>query len=611
MEDRIKKAKSEKLMVKAKSMALQLPPEGLKLHSGGFLSEVVVSYECFGKLNASKDNVILVCTPLTMDAHIAGWYSEEDKEPGWWDEMIGPNKAINTDNFFVIGSNILGGCGGTTGPSSLDPATGSPYGSHFPTITIQDIVKVQNLLIEQLGVQSLAAVIGGSLGGMQALEWSIAYPDKVKKCMCIAASTHLSPQALGFEIVGRKILLNDKNYAHGDYYDFPDRPDTGLAFARMIGLLTYLSPASMHQKFSRSKDESESTEKFETGYDVENYLDYNAKKFVNRFDANSYLHITYAMDTYNPIETYGSIEKAFEKSSSEFLLVALSSDWLFPPSESKRLCKTLLNIGKIASIIELDSPYGHDAFLLEVEYLKPVIHSFLTEELETKQDRVDKINALSTAFEDTPPEVPVLFNLLDDFKYIESLIEPKSHILDIGCGDGKLIDTLYRLRGATGYGIDINLESLVHCLFKNVPIVHGDVDDGLNLFGDQSFDYAVLNQTMQMLKKPDYVLKEMLRVAQKGIVVFPNFANINNRLAILSQGVMPISKGLPYNWWESPNIHLFTYKDFQVLCESLNIQIEQSLFITNSFLSKGFCALGFNNLGAELVIAKISRSSGY
>jgi len=593
---------TSRIHVEEKSITLELPPEGFRLVNGSLLPSITVAYETYGAFNSDKSNGILVCSPLSMDAHAAGWYSDEDSQPGWWDNMIGPGKAMDTNRYCVIATNMLGGCRGTTGPSSMNPETNRPYGANFPKITIQDIVRVQFLLISQLGVSKLEAVLGGSMGGMQALQWSVAYPKHIKKCICLASGTHLSPQALGFKIVGRKVLTTDKHYAGGDYYQQKNAPDKGLAFARMIGLLTYLSAESMQTKFGRNRDKSKIVDNFDTGYEVENYLTYNAHKFTQRFDGNSYLHLTYAMDTFDLEAQYGTLTQAFEHSDVEFLLVSLSSDWLFPTSQHRSLCHELLKMGKIVTMVELDSPLGHDAFLLEDGQLGNVMRAFL----EKSNGHTHNQDQISEA--PAPTEGPMI-DFTDGHKYLEKMISPSSHILDIGCGDGNLIDKLYHSRGITGFGIDISLQNLIQCLVKNVPVVHGDVDNGLILFGDNSFDYAVLIQTMQMLKKPEFVLQEMLRVAKKGIIVFPNFANIKNRISIALKGIMPITDGLPYNWWESPNIHLFTLKDFKNLCQAHHIQIDKIITICRSKLSKMCLMLGGENLGAELVIAQISKQT--
>jgi homoserine O-acetyltransferase len=585
----------------------------------------------------------MICSPLTTDAHAAGYnpdYEREKDRAGWWDEMIGPGKALDTNRYFVIASNMLGGCKGTTGPGSINPDTGTPYGASFPKITVEDMVAVQRLLALQLGIDVLEAVVGGSMGGMQALQWAVSYPDKVRKCICIAAAACLSAQALGFEIIGRKVIVNDAHFQDGNYYGDGQLPARGLAYARMIGHLTYLSALSMHEKFGRNQVHGEGRRggapkewdeaRFETGFEVESYLNHQGEQFVKRFDANSYLHITWAMDHFDLVRRYGSLEQAFGASKAEFLLVALSSDWLFFPEQTRELGRVLLHQKKIVSVVELESPYGHDAFLLEVANLSQVIHGFME-----KPAFAEAGQALPGPHRAAAGKAPAGaaagerseggrsggkgraasengsrnggFGAGQDIRAVASLVEPGSHILDIGCGDGQLIDSLYRSHGVTGIGIDIALAHVVECLRKNVPVLQSDVDRGLSLIGDGVFDYAVLNRTLQEVKKPQLVLNEMLRVARKGIVAFPNFAYVGNRLSLLATGVMPVSEALPYNWHDTPNIHLFSLDDFRILCRREGIRIEKVIYLGEAFLSKALLALGRPNLGAEFVIARIAR----
>ena len=598
----------EKMWVKTEVMDLTLPPDGFQLISGKRLKKIDVAYETYGKLNSEKSNAVLICSPLTTDAHAAGWHNEDDRRPGWWDDMIGPGKAIDTENYFVIASNILGGCKGTTGPGSINPDTNKPYGSTFPKISVEDMVGVQRLLVQQLGIDVLEAAVGGSLGGMQTLQWSISFPGKVRKCICIAAAASVSAQALGFEIIGRKVIVNDPEFKGGDYYESGVIPGHGLAYARMIGHLTYLSAFSMHEKFGRNRKEAWDESRFETGFEVESYLNHQGEQFIRRFDANSYLHITWAMDHFDLIERYGSLDQAFAGTRSDFLLVGLSSDWHFYPEQTRELGRVLLNQKKVVSVVELDSPHGHDAFLLEVENLSQVIHGFLVKaEFDPERKKTNalviKRNTGSTG------NVESMANGFQDYSVMASLIEPGSHILDVGCGDGALIDSLYRTHRVTGVGIDYDLNHVLSCLRKNVPVLQTDVDKGLAMVADHAYDYAVLHRTLQEVKKPQLVLREMLRAAKKGIVSFPNFAYIGNRLSLLTNGMMPVSETLPYNWHDTPNIHLFSLEDFQILCANEGIKIDALKFVGGSALSKLLLNLGRPNLGAEFVVARISKAT--
>lgn len=347
----------------------------IELDCGKSLENVTVAYETYGNLNENADNAILIMHALTGDAHACG-YHKGDKKAGWWDNMIGSGKAFDTDKYFVICSNILGGCKGTTGPNSINPKTGKEWGLDFPVITIEDTVKVQKELIDRLGIKKLT-VAGGSMGGMQVLEWAIKYPEMVTNSIIIASSARLSAQNIAFNAVGRNAILSDPNFNDGNYYD-KELPEKGLAIARMIGHITYLSDDAMHNKFARKlQDKDKPNFDFNIEFQVESYLEHQGQTFVNRFDANSYLYITRACDYFDIAQKYSSLEKAFEKSNSKFLIICFSSDWLFPPKQSKEIVNALMKTGKDVSFLEIQSPAGHDAFLLEFEAQTKVIKSFL------------------------------------------------------------------------------------------------------------------------------------------------------------------------------------------------------------------------------------------
>ena len=349
--------------------------ESLELDCGRVLKEYQVAYETYGKLNDEKDNCILLLHALTGDAHAAG-YHEGDKKPGWWNDMVGSGKAFDTDKYFVVCSNMLGGCKGTTGPNSINPKSKKPYGLNFPVITIEDTVKVQKKLIEFLGVKKLI-VAGGSMGGLQAIEWSISNPDMVKSTIIIASTSRLSAQAIAFNAVCRNAILSDENFNNGDYYEGKS-PEKGLAIARMVGHITYLSEDAMHDKFARRlQDKTKPDFDFDIEFEVESYLHHQGQVFVDRFDANSYLYITRACDYYDVALKYGSLEKAFENVKSKFLVISFSSDWLFPSAQSKEIVNALMKTGKEVSYLEIASNAGHDAFLLEFEKQTKVIRSFL------------------------------------------------------------------------------------------------------------------------------------------------------------------------------------------------------------------------------------------
>jgi len=308
----------------------------LPLQSGKTLSPIDVAYETYGRLSSTGDNAILICHALSGDAHAAGYHRPDDRKRGWWDAMIGPGKPIDTNKYFVLCSNFLGGCSGTTGPSSINPETGRPYGLDFPIITIADMVKVQTLLMDHLGVRQLLAVIGGSIGGMQVLQWSIAYPQFVRAAIPIATTTHLSAQSIAFDAVGRNAILADPDFADGQYHDAV-APRNGLGIARMIGHITYLSEQGMREKFGRGLRSAEQySYDFDPEFSVETYLDYQGRSFVERFDANSYLYITKAADYFDLEREYGTLAVAFHNTRSRFLVVSVASDWLFTPASRPR-----------------------------------------------------------------------------------------------------------------------------------------------------------------------------------------------------------------------------------------------------------------------------------
>ena len=354
----------------------------LKFDSGIEFGPITVAYETYGQLNEDCSNAILVIHALTGDAHAAGYHSENDKKPGWWDTLIGPDKAFDTNKYFVICSNILGGCSGTTGPSSINPETGKPYGTKFPVFTIEDTVKVIKELLDSLNVKQLHSVTGGSMGGMQAIQFAISYPEMVKSAILIATTSRLSPQAIAFNAIGRNSIISDPDWNNGNYYDRENKPDRGLSTARMIGHVTYLCEEAMYNKFGRRlQDKDHYDFNFDIDFQVESYLQHQGQIFVDRFDANSYLYITKAVDYFDPADKYGSLENAFKDTKAKFLIMSFDSDWLFPSSQSKEIVNTLMHLDKDVSYCEIKSPCGHDAFLLEYDVQSKIITSFLNDHI--------------------------------------------------------------------------------------------------------------------------------------------------------------------------------------------------------------------------------------
>jgi homoserine O-acetyltransferase/O-succinyltransferase len=350
--------------------------EPMRLDNGETLSPITLAYETYGRLNADHSNAILILHALSGDAHAAGLTKEG--YVGWWDDCIGPDKAFDTNKYFVICSNVLGGCQGSTGPGSIYPKTGKPYALQFPVVTVSDMVRAQRHLIDHLGIDKLLAVVGGSMGGMQVLQWTVSYPERVRAALPLATTARHSPMLIAFSEVGRQAIYADPNWKNGEYYDGV-RPNTGLALARMIGHITYLSEESMHQKFGRRLQERERFGyDFTTDFAIESYLHYKGNRFTERFDANTYLYVTKAMDYFDLANGHGDLTKAFANCASiMYLVVSFTSDWLYPAYHSKEMVSVLTGVGADVTYCNLQSTWGHDAFLLEVETMTRLISDFL------------------------------------------------------------------------------------------------------------------------------------------------------------------------------------------------------------------------------------------
>jgi len=352
-------------------------PDPLPLDSGASLAGVEVGYATYGTLAPGGGNAILICHALTGNQHVAG-ADPRTGRPGWWDRLVGPGKPVDPARHFVIATNVLGGCSGTTGPASLDPATGAPYGMTFPVITIRDMVRAQAALLDALGVGTLAAVIGGSMGGMQALEWAVSFPDRVRAVVAVATAARHSAQNIAYHEVGRQAIMADPNWAGGAYHAGPP-PSAGLAVARMAAHITYLSEAGLTAKFGRRlQDRAAVTFGFDADFQVESYLRHQGLSFVERFDANSYLYITRATDYFDLAAPHdGRLADAFRGTATRFAVISFDSDWLYPTAEARRIVRALNAAGARVSFVELASPHGHDAFLLDAPEMNRVIDGFL------------------------------------------------------------------------------------------------------------------------------------------------------------------------------------------------------------------------------------------
>lgn len=350
----------------------------LALKSGAVLSHYQLVYETYGTLNAARSNAVLICHALSGHHHVAGLHHPEDKSAGWWDNMVGPNKPIDTNRFFVIGLNNLGGCHGSTGPSSLDPHTGKPWGSRFPLVTVEDWVNAQAQLADLLGIDQFAAVIGGSLGGMQALQWSLQFPQRVRHALVIASAPKLSAQNIAFNDVARQAILTDPDFFAGDYYAHGVVPRRGLRLARMLGHITYLSDDVMGEKFGRDLRSKTFQFGFDVEFEIESYLHYQGDKFAAYFDANTYLLMTRALDYFDPAQAVeGDLAAALAAAQAKFFVAAFTTDWRFSPARSREIVKALVDTGKTVSYAEITSQHGHDAFLMEDAQYMRVMRAYL------------------------------------------------------------------------------------------------------------------------------------------------------------------------------------------------------------------------------------------
>ena len=349
----------------------------IKLSCGMTLDNYELIYETYGKLNKNKDNAVLVCHALSGHQHVAGRHKKTDKHPGWWDSLVGPGKPLNTNKFFVIGINNLGGNEGSTGPKSINPKTKKVWGSSFPIITVEDWVKTQKTLINYLGIQRLSSVIGGSLGGMQALEWNLQFPNEVKNTIIIAAAPNLTAQNIAFNEVARQSIITDPDFQKGDFYTKKNKPKRGLRVARMLGHITYLSNDAMKNKFGRKKKNKDFQYNFNTEFEIESYLNYQGDKFAQEFDANTYIRMTKALDYYDPTkQNKKKLSAVFKKIKSKFLVISFTSDWRFSPARSKEIVKSLLDNNINVSYAEISAESGHDAFLMSDDHYHEILNSF-------------------------------------------------------------------------------------------------------------------------------------------------------------------------------------------------------------------------------------------
>jgi len=554
----------------AQSVTLDGP---LKLELGGELGSVTVVYETYGKLNEARSNAVLICHALSGDSHVAP--HDDSDPPGWWDIVVGAGKPIDTDKYFVICPNLLGGCRGTTGPNSLNPATDKPYGRDFPAVTVGDMVEVQRRLTDHLGIDKLLAVTGGSLGGQQVLAWATKYADRVCGAAPIATAPRLTSQALAFDIVGRNAILRDPQYNGGQYYEKDTTPEVGLAIARMIGHITYLSREAMREKFeaTRYQPRDVSTE-FEKKFSVGSYLGYQGAKFVERFDANSYITLSMAMDLFDIGDTPAELAEVLGRSNCRWLVISYSSDWLFPPVQSQQLVNALIAANRPVSYCNVNSGCGHDAFLLpnDLASYGGLISAFLANlNGEYAPARPPKGRAAHRATSIFHPDRL-------DYDRIAELIDPAAGVLDLGCGDGELLSILRQRGHSHLVGLELDEELVLACVQRGLDVVHADLNDGLEQFADGQFDFVVLSQTLQTIFDVQKVLADIVRVGKRCIVSFPNFAYHKLREMVVEQGRAPESAGiLRHKWYNSPNIRFLSIDDFEDFCKEKGLSVHRRI----------------------------------
>jgi len=538
----------------------------LALQSGASIRTYTLAYETYGTLNADKSNAVLVCHALNASHHVAGVYKNEPNSEGWWDNMIGPGKPLDTDKFFVVGINNLGSCFGSTGPMHVHPDTGRIYGADFPLMTVEDWVNAQARLLDELGITTLAAVMGGSLGGMQALSWTLQFPDRVRHAVVIASAPNLTAENIAFNEVARRAIVTDPDFHGGHFYDHNVIPKRGLRIARMIGHITYLSDDVMNAKFGRQLRDGD-TYKYSTQdveFQIESYLRHQGDKFSETFDANTYLLITRALDYFDPARQHNaSLSAALATAKAKFLLVSFTTDWRFSPKRSREIVKALLDNRRDVSYAEIDAPHGHDAFLLDDARYMALVRSYF--------ERIDA--ELSPTINPSTIAAPALrTSPAPTHHSIANLVPQQSRVLDLGCGDGHLLAHLQAHRACIGYGIEISDAHVLACLQAGVNVIQLNLEEGLSLFEDASFDVVLQVDTLPHLRNAETMLQETVRVGRTGIVAFPNFAHWPNRLSVL-MGRMPVTKRLPYQWYDTPNIRVGTFKDFEALAQKNGLKL--------------------------------------
>ena len=597
----------------------------LPLACGRTLPQYDLAYETYGTLDAQRTNAVLVCHALNASHHVAGYYADDTENVGWWDNMVGPGKPLDTDRFFVVGVNNLGSCFGSSGPVSRNPATGEPWGSDFPLITVEDWVDAQAQLADRLGISQWAAVMGGSLGGMQALDWAIRYPQRIRSALVIAAAPNLSAENIAFNEIARQAILTDPEFHGGNFHAYGVKPRRGLRVARMIGHITYLSDEQMEAKFGRQLREGLKFS-FAPEFQIESYLRYQGEKFAEYYDANTYLRITKALDYFDPAtRTGGDLARALAPATCRFLVVSFTTDWRFPASRSREIVKALVRERRDVSYAEIAAPHGHDAFLLDAPQYHGVVRAWfdrIAAELGTGRPGspthspaplppVDadlardaaSTSARADASMHAPPSPGSAKNGVAraDYATIGGWIADGARVLDLGCGDGALLAYLAAQRHAVGYGIEIDDAGVLASVRNGMNVLQNDLERGLAGFDDAAFDVVILSQTLQAMRRIEAIVSEMLRVGREAIITFPNFGHWSHRLQIL-RGRMPVSRSLPYQWYDTPNIHLCTVADFDAFLAARAYRV-----LDREVLAGGRSVTFAPNLTGELAIYRFRR----
>jgi homoserine O-acetyltransferase len=534
--------------------------EPLALEHGGSLPSVDVAYETYGVLDASRSNAVLVCHALTGDSHVAR--HGDDDTPGWWEAVVGPGKPIDTERWFLICPNLLGGCRGSTGPASANPATGRAWGADFPVVTVSDMVECQRRLLDRLGIERLHAVVGGSLGGHVALCWAQARPDRVAAAIGLGTSARLSSQALSFDVVGRNAIRAAPGGA-------------GLALARMLGHITYLSPQSMAERFDATRTQARQVEsEFERRFAVGAYLAHQGGRFVERFEAQSYVALSLAMDLFDLGGSAGEIARSLARARSRFLLASFSSDWLFSPEQSRDLVQALAANRARVSYCNVTSRAGHDAFLLEddVAVYGELIRGFL----ESATTRAPAIGA-----------DPAL-----------ELVPAGASIVEVGCGDGARLAALHARGHHDLLGIDPDERAVVACVGRGLDALHADAARGLALLPDRRFDVALLSESLQTSGNLVWLLDELLRVGRSAVVRFANAAWHEHRQRLSKEG------RAPEGWHVGPPQRAFSIADFQDLCRARAIRIERLVGLDSA---SGRVVVEDPNRMADQALCRIAR----